>query len=266
MLKRWGRYRAEAHDRHLRASCSANRSTAPVRRPPSIHDGAMHPRPTSRLAPVVVLILTVLLGAASCSSSGSDTGSGSSASDAGSPTTAPPGSNPAPGTDPVAPSGAFTLSSPDFEDGGDIPKEFSCQGAGTQPAMRWSGVPDGTKSLTLVVFDPDAGQNGFVHWGHRRARPRGRWHRPGHGSRRRRPGRQRGGPTQVDRALPPIGQAPLRLHPLRARWSDQPHRRPGRQRGHRRHQGRGHGHRHADRPLPAVLIPRPSPGAGLSRR
>jgi hypothetical protein len=39
---------------------------------------------------------------------------------------------------------------------------LTCDGADTSPAIAWSGAPDGTRSLALVVRDPDA--RGFVHW------------------------------------------------------------------------------------------------------
>jgi Raf kinase inhibitor-like YbhB/YbcL family protein len=50
-----------------------------------------------------------------------------------------------------------------FADGGAIPADYSCQGAAdAPPPLSWSGVPDGTKQLAIVVQDPDA--RGFVHW------------------------------------------------------------------------------------------------------
>jgi Raf kinase inhibitor-like YbhB/YbcL family protein len=56
----------------------------------------------------------------------------------------------------------FTLSSPEFSDGGPIPRRFSCDGEDISPALEWAGAPDGTVSLALIVDDPDA--RGFVHW------------------------------------------------------------------------------------------------------
>ena len=57
---------------------------------------------------------------------------------------------------------AFSLASSAFIDGGPIPTRFSCEGDDVSPDLTWSGAPDGTASLALVVTDPDAG--GFVHW------------------------------------------------------------------------------------------------------
>ena len=57
---------------------------------------------------------------------------------------------------------AFTLASTAFSDGGAIPKRFSCDGGDASPDLTWSGAPDRTGALALLVTDPDAG--GFVHW------------------------------------------------------------------------------------------------------
>jgi Raf kinase inhibitor-like YbhB/YbcL family protein len=67
------------------------------------------------------------------------------------------------GTAPNAPV-KITLSSPAFQQGGTIPKRFTCDGAGTSPPLGWSGVPAGTKELVLLMEDPDAPNGTFVHW------------------------------------------------------------------------------------------------------
>lgn len=56
----------------------------------------------------------------------------------------------------------FTLTSSAFEPGGAIPRQFTCDGENTSPAVTWNGAPDGTAALVLIVDDPDA--SGFVHW------------------------------------------------------------------------------------------------------
>jgi hypothetical protein len=48
------------------------------------------------------------------------------------------------------------LASPAFAPGGQIPSEYTCDGADISPPLSWSGVPPGAKSLILVVEDPDA--------------------------------------------------------------------------------------------------------------
>jgi Raf kinase inhibitor-like YbhB/YbcL family protein len=64
---------------------------------------------------------------------------------------------------------AFEISSPAFSDGGKIPRQYTCEGPDTSPPIGWSGAPDGTKSLALIVDDPDAPdpakpQRVYVHW------------------------------------------------------------------------------------------------------
>jgi len=59
---------------------------------------------------------------------------------------------------------AMKISSPAFDDGQSIPKKFTCQGENVSPALTWSGVPAGTKSLALVTEDPDAPSGIFIHW------------------------------------------------------------------------------------------------------
>jgi len=57
---------------------------------------------------------------------------------------------------------AFTLTSTAFEPRTDIPARYTCEGADVSPPLAWSGAPDGTASLVLMVHDPDA--RGFTHW------------------------------------------------------------------------------------------------------
>lgn len=59
----------------------------------------------------------------------------------------------------------LTISSPDFQGGAMIPRFFSCEGAGTSPALHIAGEPSGTKTLALIVHDPDAPRaGGYTHW------------------------------------------------------------------------------------------------------
>ena len=51
---------------------------------------------------------------------------------------------------------AFTLTSPAFADGSEIPSRLTCEGDDRSPELSWSGVPEGTQSLVLIVDDPDA--------------------------------------------------------------------------------------------------------------
>lgn len=62
---------------------------------------------------------------------------------------------------------SFTLTSPAFQEGQTIPAMFTCMGANVSPHLVWQHAPAGTKSLVLIVDDPDAkavvGKT-YVHW------------------------------------------------------------------------------------------------------
>lgn len=47
---------------------------------------------------------------------------------------------------------------------GSIPRAYTCDGADTSPRLSWTAPPPTTKSLALIVIDPDAPQGTFVHW------------------------------------------------------------------------------------------------------
>jgi Raf kinase inhibitor-like YbhB/YbcL family protein len=61
------------------------------------------------------------------------------------------------------------LTSPAFDPFQKIPVKYTCEGADVSPPLSWSGVPDGTQSLALIVDDPDAPDpqapmRVWVHW------------------------------------------------------------------------------------------------------
>jgi len=63
--------------------------------------------------------------------------------------------------------GNFKLTSSAFEDGGEIPRECGYKNGNEEPPLTISGTPEGTKSLALIMDDPDAmGAVGkvWVHW------------------------------------------------------------------------------------------------------
>lgn len=45
-----------------------------------------------------------------------------------------------------------------------IPEKYTCIGSNLNPALSITNIPNGTKSLALIVDDPDAPNSTFVHW------------------------------------------------------------------------------------------------------
>ena len=58
----------------------------------------------------------------------------------------------------------FSLTSSDFSNGEPIPARYTCDGEDIPPTLSWSDPPPGTKSLALVVDDPDAPVGTWTHW------------------------------------------------------------------------------------------------------
>lgn len=61
------------------------------------------------------------------------------------------------------------LSSTSFSNNNDIPAKYTCEGEDLSPTLTWSELPPGTKSLALIVDDPDAPdpkapKMTYVHW------------------------------------------------------------------------------------------------------
>jgi len=64
---------------------------------------------------------------------------------------------------------AMQVASSAFEANGAIPRKYTCQGEEVSPPLTWSGVPDGTRTLALIMDDPDAPDPAhptmtWVHW------------------------------------------------------------------------------------------------------
>ena len=64
---------------------------------------------------------------------------------------------------------ALALTSSAFTHNGAIPKQYTCQGSDISVPLAWSGLPTATKSLALIVDDPDAPDPAapkltWVHW------------------------------------------------------------------------------------------------------
>jgi Raf kinase inhibitor-like YbhB/YbcL family protein len=63
----------------------------------------------------------------------------------------------------------LTISSPSFRHGNAIPRQHTAQGGSVAPTLVFGGIPPGTRSLALLVEDPDAPdpaapQGIFTHW------------------------------------------------------------------------------------------------------
>jgi hypothetical protein len=63
----------------------------------------------------------------------------------------------------------LTLSSTAFTHNGGIPARYTCEGDDITPALDWENIPANTRSLVLIVDDPDAPdpeapQRTWVHW------------------------------------------------------------------------------------------------------
>jgi len=63
----------------------------------------------------------------------------------------------------------FKLISPAFGQNGSIPSQYTCEGDDLSPPLAWSDAPSSTRSLALIMDDPDAPdpakpQHVYVHW------------------------------------------------------------------------------------------------------
>jgi Raf kinase inhibitor-like YbhB/YbcL family protein len=61
-------------------------------------------------------------------------------------------------------SSGLSIQSTSFVTNGPIPVAYTCSGDDRSPALAWSGVPTATKSMALIVRDPDAPMGSYVHW------------------------------------------------------------------------------------------------------
>ena len=72
------------------------------------------------------------------------------------------------GGGPAAPPGVaiqrIAVTSRSFSSNAAIPVDFTCDGADRSPALTLSAAPPGTRTLAIIVDDPDAPGGDFVHW------------------------------------------------------------------------------------------------------
>ena len=60
--------------------------------------------------------------------------------------------------------GEFSIRVDSLAAGSVLPDVYTCKGASESPEVSWDGVPAGTKSLVLILDDPDAPGGRFTHW------------------------------------------------------------------------------------------------------
>jgi Raf kinase inhibitor-like YbhB/YbcL family protein len=70
----------------------------------------------------------------------------------------------APGLAQAQPAGELSLTSEAFAEGANIPLQYSAYGDEVTPPLSWSGLPEGTVTLALILDDPDDGATPYVHW------------------------------------------------------------------------------------------------------
>lgn len=59
---------------------------------------------------------------------------------------------------------SISITSPEFNKGEKIPPRFTGDGDNISPRLEWSNIPENTRSLALIMDDPDAPGGTFVHW------------------------------------------------------------------------------------------------------
>jgi hypothetical protein len=56
------------------------------------------------------------------------------------------------------------VTSPAFQDAGNVPRRYTCDGEDISPELHWDELPPETKSVALICDDPDAPGGDWVHW------------------------------------------------------------------------------------------------------
>ncbi|APR99250.1 YbhB/YbcL family Raf kinase inhibitor-like protein [Pajaroellobacter abortibovis] len=51
-----------------------------------------------------------------------------------------------------------------FQEGGEIPHQYTCVGEDISPPLSWTDVPQGVKTFVLICDDPDAPRHTWDHW------------------------------------------------------------------------------------------------------
>ncbi|RLC46918.1 MAG: YbhB/YbcL family Raf kinase inhibitor-like protein [Candidatus Cloacimonadota bacterium] len=64
----------------------------------------------------------------------------------------------------AVPQAKIEITSSAFSYGEMIPKKYTADGEDISPSLKWTKLPEGTKSLVLICDDPDAPMRTWVHW------------------------------------------------------------------------------------------------------
>lgn len=59
---------------------------------------------------------------------------------------------------------SLIVSSPAFKNNNKIPPKYTCHGEDINPQLDIEGMPEETKSLVLIIDDPDCPIGDWVHW------------------------------------------------------------------------------------------------------
>ena len=59
---------------------------------------------------------------------------------------------------------SMKITSSAFQEGGNIPSKFTCDGSDTSPPLQITSIPSNAKTLVLIADDPDAPSGLFTHW------------------------------------------------------------------------------------------------------
>jgi Raf kinase inhibitor-like YbhB/YbcL family protein len=112
----------------------------------------------------LVLAAVVAIGLTACSAPAQDTSSDPAA-------TAPPSASASATASATTTASGFTVTSPDFTDGGELADWATatafggqCTGDNLNPALAWQDAPEGTEAFAVVLLDRSA--NNYIHWVH----------------------------------------------------------------------------------------------------
>jgi len=56
------------------------------------------------------------------------------------------------------------ITSSAFDEGAMIPEKYTCDNIDISPPLKWTNIPEGTKTLAIICDDPDAPMGTWVHW------------------------------------------------------------------------------------------------------